>query len=126
MILKERNITMENEKKLPTTAQELTDEEMDKVTGGLKEYSVLLRKEVTWGGIQNVYAVYEWKGTDDNKKYLCPTCHRPVHTGSWGRYYCDPCDESWYFEGSLEMNPNGGWVYAREHSSVAGDPGLVR
>ena len=38
---------MENEKKLPTTAQELTDEEMDKVTGGLKEYSVLLRKEVT-------------------------------------------------------------------------------
>ena len=34
MILKERNITMENEKKLPTTAQELTDETLDSIAGG--------------------------------------------------------------------------------------------
>ena len=121
---------MENEKKMPTAEateeQALPDEEMDKVTGGLKERSVLLRKEPTWGGIRNVYAVYQWKGTDEYKKYLCPNCHRPVHPGSWGRFYCDPCDESWFCESNLEMNMAGGWVYTHEHSSIAGDPGLVR
>ena len=99
---------------------------MDKVAGGTNKHVELIQRKPHWNGTLLVYAVYEWKGTDDNKKYLCPRCHRPVHTGSWGRYYCDPCDESWYFEGSLEMNPNGGWVYVREHTSVAGDPGLVR
>ena len=117
---------MLNEENKTTAAQELPDEEMDKVAGGANKRSELIRREVNWNGILHVYAVYEWKGTDDNKKYLCPNCHRPVHPGGWGRYYCDPCNESWYLEGNLEMNPNGGWVYVREHSSVAGDPGLVR
>lgn len=55
------------------------------------------------------YVEYEWTGTNDNMKYLCPKCHRPVHPGGWGRYFCDPCDESWFLEGKLEINPNGGW-----------------
>lgn len=117
---------MESEKKLPTAAQELPDEEMDKVAGGANKRSELIRRDVQWNGILHVYAVYEWKGTDDNKKYLCPNCHRPVHPGSWGRYYCDPCNESWYLEGSLERNPTGGWVYVRETKRVVTDPGLAR
>ena len=117
---------MENEKKLPTAAQELPDEEMDKVVGGTNKHVELIQRKPHWNGILHVYAVYEWKGTDDNKKYLCPNCHRPVHPGSWGRYYCDPCNESWYLEGSLERNPTGGWVYVRESKRVVTDPGLAR
>ena len=117
---------MLNEENKTTAAQELPDEEMDKVAGGANKRSELIRREVQWNGILHVYAVYEWKGTDDNKKYLCPNCHRPVHPGSWGRYYCDPCNESWYLEGSLERNPTGGWVYVRETKRVVTDPGLAR
>ena len=117
---------MLNEENKTTAAQELPDEEMDKVAGGANKRSELIRREVNWNGILHVYAVYEWKGTDDNKKYLCPNCHRPVHPGSWGRYYCDPCNESWYLEGSLERNPTGGWVYVRETKRVVTDPGLAR
>ena len=117
---------MLNEENKTTAAQELPDEEMDKVAGGANKRSELIRRDVQWNGILHVYAVYEWKGTDDNKKYLCPNCHRPVHPGSWGRYYCDPCNESWYLEGSLERNPTGGWVYVRESKRVVTDPGLAR
>ena len=117
---------MLNEENKTTAAQELPDEEMDKVAGGANKRSELIRREVNWNGILHVYAVYEWKGTDDNKKYLCPNCHRPVHPGGWGRYYCDPCNESWYLEGSLERNPTGGWVYVRETKRVVTDPGLAR
>ena len=117
---------MLNEENKTTAAQELPDEEMDKVAGGANKRSELIRREVQWNGILHVYAVYEWKGTDDNKKYLCPNCHRPVHPGGWGRYYCDPCNESWYLEGSLERNPTGGWVYVRETKRVVTDPGLAR
>ena len=60
------------------------------------------------------YAGYEGKGTGDNKKYLCPSCHRAVHPGSWGRYYCDPCNESWLLESNLELNlASGGWIVKR-------------
>lgn len=117
---------MENEKKLPTAAQALPDEEMDKVAGGANQRSVLLNTEYGIMKARKTYANYVWKGTDDNKKYLCPNCHCPVHPGSWGRYYCDPCNESWYLEGNLEMNPNGGWVFVRESKSVVTDPGLAR
>ena len=117
---------MLNEENKTTAAQELPDEEMDKVAGGANKRSELIRRDVQWNGILHVYAVYEWKGTDDNKKYLCPNCHRPVHPGSWGRYYCDPCNESWYLEGSLERNPTGGWVYVGESKRVVTDPGLAR
>ena len=117
---------MLNEENKTTAAQELPDEEMDKVAGGANKRSELIRREVNWNGILHVYAVYEWKGTDDNKKYLCPNCHRPVHPGGWGRYYCDPCNKSWYLEGSLERNPTGGWVYVGESKRVVTDPGLAR
>ena len=106
---------MENEKKLPTAAQELTDEEMDKVVGGANDRKVLVKTEYSFGYVYKTYKTYEWKGTDDYQKYLCPNCHRPVHPGGWGRYFCDPCDESWFVERLMEMNPNGGWVCTGEY-----------
>ena len=109
---------MENEKKLPTAAQELTDEEMDQVTGGADERSVLVKTEYGIGTVCKTFKTYKWKGTDDYQKYLCPRCHRPVHPGSWGRYYCDPCNESWFVENLLEMNMAGGWVCTGESTVV--------
>lgn len=39
-----------------------------------------------------------------NERYLCPKCGGPLHF-SWGfRYYCDPCNDSWYWEDSLIPN----------------------
>lgn len=109
---------MENEKKLPTAAQELTDEEMDKVVGGADDRDVLVKTEYGIGTVCKTFDKYKWKGTDDYQKYLYPNCHRPVHPGGWGRYFCDPCDESWFFEGSLEMNMAGGWVYVGQTTVV--------
>ena len=42
---------MENEKKLPTAAQELTDEEMDKVVGGADDRDVLVKTEYGIGTV---------------------------------------------------------------------------
>ena len=41
---------MENEKKLPTAAQELPDEEMDKVVGGTNKHVELIQREPHWNG----------------------------------------------------------------------------
>ena len=53
---------------------------------------------------------YEWEGGDINRKYFCPNCGRFVHKGSWGRFYCDPCNESWYMEDFLKPNLDA-WVF---------------
>ena len=37
--------------------------------------------------------------------YECPVCGRIVHWGSWLRWYCDPCDQSWH-EKSSQLLPN--------------------
>ena len=68
---------MENEKKLPTTAQELPDEEMDKVAGGTNKHVELIQRKPHWNGTLLVYAVYEWKGADDNKKISVPDLSPP-------------------------------------------------
>ena len=111
-------MTMENEKKLPTTAQELPDEEMDKVAGGASQRSILINTDYGIMKARKTYVNYEWRGTDDNKKYLCPRCHGPVHYTSWGRYRCDSCDESWFIESNLEMNMAGGWVCTGQSTVV--------
>lgn len=55
------------------------------------------------------YVKYEWRGTDDNLKWRCPNCGRLVHPGSGWRYYCDPCNKSWFEEAYLEPNLDLGW-----------------
>ena len=49
---------MLNEENKTTAAQELPDEEMDKVAGGANKRSELIRRDVQWNGILHVYAVY--------------------------------------------------------------------
>ena len=86
----------ENELK---STQELSDEELEGVAGG------------KWFTEENG-KYYEYTGSrsdaDWSASYLCPKCGKPLHYGSWGRYYCDPCDESWFFESPLKLNLQSG------------------
>ena len=68
--------------------------------------------EVNGGGGYTITTVngkhYTYIGTDESKKYKCPNCGRPLHPGSWDRFYCDPCNKSWWYEKSLPANINSG------------------
>ncbi len=77
----------------------LTDAELAEVTGGLDFLHV-----------SSTDKYYRWSGSSsqDGQKFLCPNCGRPVHSGSMYRYYCDPCNESWYFESKLVPNFSSG------------------
>ena len=95
---------MENEKKPPITARELSDEEVSRAAGGT--FFGLTRESGT-----EDRTPYQWIGSDDSGKYLCPLCHRPVHRGFLWRYCCDCCGKSWFDESKLERNlESGGWV----------------
>ena len=67
--------------------ENLTDSELDEVTGGLNDH----KQDKTTG------KYYKWTQGDDhlNEMYLCPNCKRPVHRGFFDLFYCDPCDASW-------------------------------
>lgn len=76
--------------------KELKQEELSEVNGGYN-YTTVDGKHY-WGF-----------GTDTQNKYICPKCGRPVHPGSLSRFYCDPCDTSWFFESQLQPNLNSGY-----------------
>ena len=76
-------------------------EELQTLSAGRDEYRVW-EPAVKFG--ESPYTDYKWNGTDDSKKWLCPNCGRPVHYGSGWRYYCDPCDESWFVENLRQPN----------------------
>ena len=77
--------------------KQLTKEELEKVNGG-GGYTI-----TTVNGKH-----YTYIGTDESKKYKCPNCGRPLHPGSWDRFYCDPCNNSWWYEKVLPANINSG------------------
>lgn len=70
-------------------APELVDEDLAEANGGVTHHDKSADK------------YYMWIGYDNDDKYLCPNCRRPVHIGSWLRYYCDPCNASWLDESRL-------------------------
>ncbi len=82
-----------------TNDAQLNDTELAEVSGGYN---------LTYDEATDKY--YRWCGTDSSKKYLCPKCGRPVKAGFMNfKFYCDPCDDSWFFEGKLNPNLDGGW-----------------
>lgn len=94
---------MENEKKPPITARELSDEEVSRAAGG------------TFFGLNQESGTAEqtpdqWTGRDDSGEYRCPLCHRPVQRDLLGRYRCDACGKSWFDKSKLERNLDGGWI----------------
>ncbi len=82
----------------------LKDFELDMVAGGsTKVHNETTGKYYRYYGSMDAYGTYSTAGT-----FCCPNCNRVVHKGSWGRWYCDPCNESWYFTGKLIPNMESG------------------
>lgn len=82
-----------NAKKTAVTSV-VSDENLEKVTGGyVYHHDSATNRYYAWQG-----------GANNDSKYLCPNCKRPVHYGSWLRYYCDPCNASWLDEDWLLPN----------------------
>lgn len=86
--------TENNTAKTPVNDNELAD-----VTGGFNFAS-----DASTG------KYYQWYGTDSQEdlKYACPNCKRPVHSGLWRKFYCDPCNASWFQQDKLLPNIGGG------------------
>ena len=113
----------EETKKIAGGMTELPDEELDQVVGGKDtHYELVDRKYVgPWGKCpMDVIKVYKWEGGDINRKYFCPNCGRFVHKGSWGLFYCDPCNESWFLEDWLVPNLDA-WVFKEIREQRSGD-----
>lgn len=82
-----------------TKSRVLSDDELKHVEGGL-----MVNKDGEW---------YEFTGNysdpkDYNKAYRCPICGRLVHWGSLSRWYCDPCNTSWFYVEDLKLNKDSG------------------
>lgn len=87
------------DEKKPTEPQEISDEELGSVTGG----ATLHMKD------DKYYAYVGSTSTEDwNNSYLCPNCGRPVRYTNLGRFHCDACDETWWFEYKLTINTETG------------------
>ena len=76
--------------------KELNEKDLKHVSGGAITHSI-------------GEAFYEFNGNysgpkDYNHIYLCPICGNTVHWGSWSRWYCDPCNTSWYDKSKLLAN----------------------
>lgn len=84
---------------------ELSDEELENATGGGCSADCC---GATENGIYYTFTGDDCNPDDYNRAYLCPICGRPVHWGSWARWYCDPCDKHWDDEYQLKPNLNSG------------------
>ncbi len=72
----------------------LADEDLGEVSGGMDWYQ---------DKKNNKY--YKWTGgSNTGEKYRCPNCGCLLHYGTGWRYYCDPCNESWFYESDLILN----------------------
>ena len=84
----------------------LDDSELNEVAGGMDVYHDTKN---------NKY--YKWYGGNNTShKYRCPHCGRLLHEGLLSvikidigaRYFCDACDEQWFFEKKLTLNVGDG------------------
>ncbi len=84
----------------------IDDSDLNEVAGGMDVYHDTKN---------NKY--YKWYGGKNcSQKYRCPNCGGPVHRGIMSlvgfdlgdRYFCDPCDEQWFFEKKLTLNVGDG------------------
>lgn len=85
--------------KKSTGIETVADEELADVTGGYDKYHD-----------DSTDKYYIWNGNSRlSQKYLCPNCGLPVHEGLGYRYYCDPCNASWFYESPLKPNIGAGY-----------------
>ncbi len=90
----------------------LNDADLEQIAGG-KARPIHFSSNDTYYAWNGNDAYYGWS---DEHQFLCPNCKRPVHKGTWGRWYCDPCDASWYSEESLLPDTaNYNWKQITRH-----------
>ena len=86
--------------------QQLSDSELEMTTGGMDVYMDKQNKKY-----------YKWYGGNNySQKYRCPKCGGPLHRGIMSivgldfgdRYFCDSCDEQWFYESKLVLNMGKG------------------
>ncbi len=86
--------------------QQLNDSELEMATGGMDVYH-------DWKNDK----YYKWYGGNNTShKYRCPNCGRLLHEGLLSvlkidigaRYFCDACDEQWFYESKLTLNVGDG------------------
>lgn len=98
--------------------QELNDDQLEKVAGGRQYHSFNGKYYLYNSKIENGFWNENW-----DKCYLCPNCGGPVHYGAWARYFCDACDESWYWENKLDLNLDSGlWTEITKERYDKGKP----
>lgn len=103
--------------KTPQDVHELRDKELKEVVGGVdNKYRQVGNNYYHWTGD------FTLGGRGVNERYLCPKCGRKLHLGAWLHFYCDPCDDDWWWEDSLIPNVESRyWVpcskaeYEKEH-----------
>lgn len=82
----------------------LDDAELGEVAGGgVDTYCTTNGKYYHYTGTQSGEYGFTAYGT-----YRCPNCNRPLHYGSWLRWYCDPCNASWFSTDRLIPNEEDG------------------
>ena len=81
---------------------ELTDEELESARGGYDHCMVRI------DGTERFFEFVGDNTKDRDRKYVCPHCGTRLHYGTAFRYYCDPCDESWFMHWELKPNLNSG------------------
>lgn len=91
------------DEKKPKVAEAISDEDLEGITGGATLHM---------GGTSDDPKYYRYVGStsdaDWDASYLCPKCGRPVKYTGTGRFRCNSCDESWFFEYKLTVNTESG------------------
>ena len=85
----------------------MNDNELEKVTGGdipidIACETIVIRQDSKGNPthFQNARSGTPIEGAVWH--YVCPHCGRLLHQGALGRMYCDPCDEGWFPNFSIE------------------------
>lgn len=85
------NMNEEMNQKVHPKMQPLSDGNMEKVSGGRKTYNQKGQQigDTTWHWVGSMWNHYQ---VESYTYYPCPKCGKPMHVGTLGWYYCDPCD----------------------------------
>lgn len=77
-------------KKVQPKMQPMSDKEMEKVVGGeIRNQKGQVIGGTTWHWVGSMWNHYQ---VESYTYYPCPKCGKPMHEGTLGWYYCDPCD----------------------------------
>lgn len=81
---------------------ELSEEQLEQASGGYGGdigHQVAVDESIRWdsrGNATHWQPCFRGSPYQNPYHYVCSHCGRLLHEGTFGRLYCDPCDESWF------------------------------